>query len=202
VEQDRRGEGRGTRGEVTPAQQKLPRRDADAPGCIAAGGFLPALRSVGRIRRYDAAQARRMHADGSIPLQTAVLGAVDLLEFVRGVVLPLAVLLAIVIAGWFGIRWIGKWSRSDGSDRVPFSLEDLRRLRREGAISEEEFERAKEQMLSVAKRPSATKASAAPRGASGDAAQPPREGVESPQRIRPVPPSRLRQERKPPEDSS
>jgi hypothetical protein len=143
-----------------------------------------------------------MHADGSIPLQTAVLGAADLVEFVRGVVLPLAVLLAIVIAGWFGIRWIGKWSRSDDSDRVPFSLEDLRRLRREGEISEEEFERAKEQMLSVAKRPSPTKARAAPLGASGDAAPPPVAGVESRQKKGPVPPARLRQERKSPGDSS
>jgi hypothetical protein len=143
-----------------------------------------------------------MHADGSILLQTVVLGAADLGEFVRGVVLPLAILLVIVIAGWFGIRWIGKWSKSNDSDRVPFSLEDLRRLRREGAISEEEFERAKEQMLSVAKRPAPTKARAAPRGASAHVAPPPVAGVDSAQQIRPIPPARLRQERKSPGDSS
>jgi len=138
-----------------------------------------------------------MSVDGFPHPQLAFLGAADLGEFVRGVLFPLAILLVIVVAGWFGIRWIGKWSRSDESDRVPFSLEDLRRLRREGAISEEEFERAKEQMLSAAKRPSAK-----PARASKEAAASPGAGVDPGTKVRPVPPAQLRQGRKPSEGSS
>ena len=137
-----------------------------------------------------------MPVDGPIHPQVAALGAADLGEFVRGVLLPLAILLVIVVAGWFGIRWIGKWSKSDESDRVPFSLEDLRRLRREGALSEEEFERAKEQRLSAAKRPSPRSARAPEGGASKeDAADPPTQ-------VRPVPPAQLRQRHRPSEGSS
>ncbi len=80
----------------------------------------------------------------------------DLGEFVRGVAVPLAAFLVLVVGGWFGIRWIGKWSRADEADRVPFSLEELRRMRREGEITEAEFERAREQMLAAAKRPAPT----------------------------------------------
>ncbi len=141
-----------------------------------------------------------MHAEGPIQLHPVLLGAADLGEFLRGVMVPLAILLVIVVGGWFGIRWIGKWSKSDESDRVPFSLEDLRRLRREGAISEEEFERAKEQMLSAAKRPSPARAKTP--GASGRVSASSEPGLpigsesdgSSPQ-VRPVPPPQLRQRR-------
>ncbi|MBI1302479.1 MAG: hypothetical protein GC172_01635 [Phycisphaera sp.] len=153
-----------------------------------------------------------MHADGLHPLPAILVGAADLGEFMRGVVVPLAILLVIVVVGWFGIRWIGKWSKSDEADRVPFSLEDLRRLRREGSISEEEFERAKEQMLAAAKRPPATKtpakaaamAMAKDRGEGPAETSTPREGAagKAPAPARPVPPAQLREKRTPPSEKS
>jgi len=59
----------------------------------------------------------------------------------------LLVLLVIVVAGWFAIVRIRSWMRDNGESDAPFTLDDLRRLRREGQITEEEFETARKAMI-------------------------------------------------------
>lgn len=78
----------------------------------------------------------------------AVLAA-DVAELAGSVFLPLAVLAILVVVGWFAIARIRRWMAESSEASEGFTLEDLRRLRRQGEISEDEFQRAHAQMISV-----------------------------------------------------
>lgn len=56
-------------------------------------------------------------------------------------------LLALIFAGWLIVRFTRRWSASDSANDAPFTLEDLRRLHREGQISQSEFERMRQALL-------------------------------------------------------
>jgi hypothetical protein len=59
----------------------------------------------------------------------------------------LLVLLVIVVVGWFAIARIRSWMRENAESEAPFTLDDLRRLRREGQLTEEEYETARQAMI-------------------------------------------------------
>jgi len=56
-------------------------------------------------------------------------------------------LIAVVVAGWFAIVRIRAWMQRSEDTSAPFTLDDLRRLHREGKLSEAEFQRAREAMI-------------------------------------------------------
>jgi len=64
-------------------------------------------------------------------------------------ILPvLLVLVGVVFAGFIVISVVRKWMRGDvGQPDQGFTLSDLRRLHREGKLSDEELERAESQMI-------------------------------------------------------
>ena len=60
----------------------------------------------------------------------------------------LLVLVGVVLVGFVAIGIIRKWMRGDDvGTEVGFTLSDLRRLNREGRLSDEELARAEEQMI-------------------------------------------------------
>ncbi|MGA2498787.1 MAG: hypothetical protein ABSH20_13675 [Tepidisphaeraceae bacterium] len=60
----------------------------------------------------------------------------------------LLVLVAMIVAGFVLVAWVTRRLRaSDDSSSGGFTLSDLREMRRQGRITEEEFERAKVAML-------------------------------------------------------
>ncbi|NLF30572.1 MAG: SHOCT domain-containing protein [Planctomycetes bacterium] len=58
-------------------------------------------------------------------------------------------LLVLLVAGYVGVSMLRRWMRRNSADRtvISFTLEDLRRMHREGQLSDEEFSRARERML-------------------------------------------------------
>jgi hypothetical protein len=66
---------------------------------------------------------------------------------------------AVLIAGLFIAAWaVTRWMRTRvtrDDESVPFTLEDLRRLREQGQISEIEFKTMRAAMLGLADRPAA-----------------------------------------------
>lgn len=64
---------------------------------------------------------------------------------------PLVGLLVVAVAGYFIVMRLRRDSRSDASDGTPFSLEDLRRLRREGKLTDEEYAKAHAMIVGAAK---------------------------------------------------
>lgn len=82
----------------------------------------------------------------SIVLQT------DASDFFRGVALPLAGLFAFAVIGWFAVIAVRKAFRGEDGGAEAFTLDELRRLHRAGELSDEEFARAKESMLGIARR--------------------------------------------------
>jgi hypothetical protein len=64
---------------------------------------------------------------------------------------PLIGLLVVAVAGYFVVMRLRRASRSDDSGGTPFSLEDLRRLRREGKLTDEEYSRAHAMIVGAAK---------------------------------------------------
>jgi hypothetical protein len=56
-------------------------------------------------------------------------------------------LIAVVVAGWFAIVRIRAWMHTSEDASAPFTLDDLRRLHREGKLSDAEFQRAREAMI-------------------------------------------------------
>ncbi|MCE2885467.1 MAG: hypothetical protein LW806_11290 [Planctomycetaceae bacterium] len=56
-------------------------------------------------------------------------------------------LIAVVVAGWFAIVRIRAWMHTSEDTSAPFTLDDLRRLHREGKLSDAEFQRAREAMI-------------------------------------------------------
>ena len=70
------------------------------------------------------------------------------------ILLALGFLAVVTFAGFVVAMRLRRWARDPHRDEeVPFSLEDLRRLHREGRITDEEFRRAHDSML--ARRPNA-----------------------------------------------
>lgn len=60
---------------------------------------------------------------------------------------PLLGLIVLVVVGWIAVVRIRRWMRESAEQAAPFTLEDLRRLHREGKLTDEEFARAREAML-------------------------------------------------------
>jgi hypothetical protein len=56
-------------------------------------------------------------------------------------------LIAVVVVGWFAIVRIRAWMHTSEDTSAPFTLDDLRRLHREGKLTEAEFQRAREAMI-------------------------------------------------------
>ena len=60
----------------------------------------------------------------------------------------LLVLIVMIVAGFVLVAWVTRRLKaSDDSSSAGFTLSDLRELRRQGKMTEEEFERAKTAML-------------------------------------------------------
>jgi hypothetical protein len=76
----------------------------------------------------------------------------DASDFFRGVALPLAGLFAFAVVGWFAVIAVRKAFRGEEHGAEAFTLDELRRLHRAGELSDEEFARAKEAMLGIARR--------------------------------------------------
>lgn len=73
----------------------------------------------------------------------------ELFQSIGGALLALV---GVVVVGWLAIVWIRRWMRSETDGSKPFSLEDLRRLHREGQLSDEEFQKARDAMISAVQR--------------------------------------------------
>jgi hypothetical protein len=80
-------------------------------------------------------------------LRPSTLAAADFAGLFQNIGLPLLGLVMVVVIGWVAIVKIRGWMRGNADNAKPFSLDDLRRLRREGLLSEEEFEKARSMML-------------------------------------------------------
>jgi len=61
-------------------------------------------------------------------------------------------LIAVVIAGWFAIARLRHWMRSEAEEQKPFTLDDLRKLHREGQLTDEEFQKARDTMIHAVKK--------------------------------------------------
>jgi len=61
-------------------------------------------------------------------------------------------LIAIVVVGWFAIVRLRRWMRADSSDDRAFMLDDLRRLHREGKLTSEEFQKARDAMIEAVQK--------------------------------------------------
>ena len=75
----------------------------------------------------------------------AVIGA-DAFAFFSNILPAILGLLALVAVGWFALVRIRRMFKSDLTSAQGFTLEDLRRMRREGTMSEDEFACAREAM--------------------------------------------------------
>jgi hypothetical protein len=87
--------------------------------------------------------------DPHAPLGALILldGSQDPVGFMVDVGGAVLGLLAVVVVGWFAIARIRAWMRTSEDESAPFTLDDLRALRRDGKLSEEEFARAREAMI-------------------------------------------------------
>lgn len=64
------------------------------------------------------------------------------------------VVIGFVVGGFFGVKALRQWLKSDDSDgKIGFTLADLRDLKRNGKMSDEEFERAKAMILATVQMP-------------------------------------------------
>ena len=63
--------------------------------------------------------------------------------------LAAGLLMVLLVVGYIGVSMLRRWLRRGLADRtaMPFSLADLRTMHREGQLSDEEFNRAREQIL-------------------------------------------------------
>lgn len=65
----------------------------------------------------------------------------------------LLVLVALLLVAAVGVLWFRRWFRTDqDADPIGFTLDDLRQLHREGRMSDDEFERAKAQLIAGTRR--------------------------------------------------
>lgn len=72
--------------------------------------------------------------------------ALNLFQSVGGALLALGLL---AVAGWIAITRIRAWMRQTDDTDEGFTLADLRRLHREGQLTDEEFARAQGQIISA-----------------------------------------------------
>jgi hypothetical protein len=93
-----------------------------------------------------------------------------LADFPAAAVIKLSLaLLVLVIAGWITVWQVRRrLTQPDDSSGAGFTLSDLRRLHREGQMSDAEFERAKAKVVEAARR-AAERDAAAPKGDGGGA---------------------------------
>jgi len=63
------------------------------------------------------------------------------------------VLIALLLVGYFAVMTLRNWLKSNDAPTggIGFTLSDLRQLHREGKMTDAEFERAREKMVSAAK---------------------------------------------------
>ena len=62
------------------------------------------------------------------------------------------VLIALLLVGFFAVTRLRQWMKEDDAPvSIGFTLSDLRDLRRQGKMSEEEYERARAKMMAGAK---------------------------------------------------
>jgi hypothetical protein len=62
-------------------------------------------------------------------------------------------LLALVIGGFFGVTLFRKWlAQDEGPPKMGFTLGDMREMLRAGQITQEEYDRAKGQMIAATQR--------------------------------------------------
>jgi hypothetical protein len=93
-----------------------------------------------------------------------------LADFPAASVIKLSLLLVVlVIAGWITVWQVRRrLTQPDDSSGAGFTLSDLRRLHREGQMTDAEFERAKAKVVEAARRV-AERDAAAPKGGGGGA---------------------------------
>ena len=105
----------------------------------------------------------------SLAPPAVTLAAADFAGLFQSVGGPLLALIVVVVIGWFGIVRIRRWMKGEEEANEPFTLNDLRQLRQQGKLSEEEFAKARDAMIGAV-RSSAKARSAEPRaGADGRA---------------------------------
>ena len=86
------------------------------------------------------------------------------------------VLILLLVGAFMGVMYLRKWVRDDSGDseseKLGFTLGDLRRLRDGGRLSDEEYEKARTQMIAATRRAAERAAEAArqakERGGAGD----------------------------------
>ena len=85
-------------------------------------------------------------------IETLLIGMAPPFELFQSIAGAAIALVVIVVAGWFAVvrtRW---WMRDDSATDAAFTLEDLRRLRREGQLTEEEYETARTAMIGAVRK--------------------------------------------------
>jgi uncharacterized membrane protein len=67
----------------------------------------------------------------------------------------LLVIFVLLIAMFIGVSWLRRYFRSSdtASPDEPFTLGDLRSMLKRGQISQEEYDRLREQIIAIAKKP-------------------------------------------------
>ena len=70
----------------------------------------------------------------------------------RSIATASVALIVLVVVGWFAVVHIRRWMRDGSEGGAAFTLEDLRRMRREGELTEEEFETARAAMIGAVRR--------------------------------------------------
>jgi hypothetical protein len=78
---------------------------------------------------------------------TDTLATADFAGLFQSVGGPLLGLIVVVVIGWFGIVRIRRWMKGEAESNEPFTLNDLRTLRSQGKLSEEEFVKARDAMI-------------------------------------------------------
>lgn len=66
-----------------------------------------------------------------------------------GLALAAGLLVVLLVVGYIGVSMLRRWMRRGPVERtaMPFTLEDLRTMHRDGQLSDEEFNRARERLL-------------------------------------------------------
>ncbi len=114
----------------------------------------------------------------------AVIGA-DAFAFFSNILPAILGLLALVAVGWFALVRIRRMFKSDLTSAQGFTLEDLRRMRREGTMSEDEFACAREAMTASLRSKGVTRNESID-GATSESTRP-KNSQKLPQGKRPIP---------------
>ncbi len=122
---------------------------------------------------------------------TDTLATADFAGLFQSVGGPLLGLIVVVVIGWFGIVRIRRWMKGEAESNEPFTLNDLRTLRSQGKLSEEEFVKARDAMIgavrSSSKPVAATKPAPTGKHQVVDADKPAAPQAQRPQPQRPQP---------------